>query len=222
LLAIQKAIESRNFGAVVIDPLNDFIAGDPNKDADMKNSLQILSRLCRRGNPDRALVVLHHALTGKAGAARATGHDRASFARNSKTLHAWTRGQINLAAVDADSNDRLVVACGKCSNGKEFPAFGIALNPESMIYNCDSTVDIEGWATEMGGKATGPDLSPVVVAGFVKELTQTMGAPKKAHLVKALVDDTGCAKSGAYTAIDRAERAAKIRFTKATKTYATT
>jgi hypothetical protein len=221
-LAIQNAIETRDFGAVVIDPLNDFASGDLNKDADMKATLQILSRLCRRGNPDRALVVLHHALTGKAGAVRATGHDRASFARNSKTLHAWTRGQINLAAVDADSNDRLIVACGKCSNGKEFPAFGIALNPETMIYNCDATIDVEVWATEMGGKAAGPDLSPVMVAGVVKDLAQATGAPKKPHLVKALRDETGCSSSGAYNAIERAERAAKIRFTKTTKSYATT
>ena len=221
-VAIQQAIASRNFGVVVIDPLNDFVAGDPNKDSDMKNSLQILSRLCRRGNPNRAIVVLHHSLTGRAGAARATGHDRASFARNSKVLHAWTRGQINLAAVDADSNKRLIVACGKCSNGQEFPAFGIALNPESMIYSCDSTIDIEGWAVEMGGTTSGPDLSPVVVAGIVRELTQTIGAPKKSHVVKALRDETGCASSGAYNAIKRAERANQIRLSKATKSYAAT
>ena len=61
-LAIQGAIESANVGGIVIDPLNDFAAGDLNKDADMKNTLQKLSRLCRRGNPHRAIVVLHHSL----------------------------------------------------------------------------------------------------------------------------------------------------------------
>ncbi len=121
-VAIQQAIESANPDCIVIDPLNDFAAGDLNKDADMKATVQMLARLCRRGNPNRAIIVLHHSLTGKAGAARATGFDRTSFSRNSKTLFAWTRGQINLAPVNADNNDCLIVACGKCSNGKEFPA----------------------------------------------------------------------------------------------------
>jgi RecA-family ATPase len=112
-MAIQRAIESANPDGIVIDPLNDFAAGDLNKDADMRATLQKLARLCRRGNPLRAIVVLHHSLTGKAGAARATGHDRASFARNSKTLHAWTRGQINLAPVDGDNMRSLTIPRSK-------------------------------------------------------------------------------------------------------------
>jgi hypothetical protein len=217
-VAIQRAIESANPHGIVIDPLNDFAAGDLNKDADMRATLQTLARLCRRSNPDRAIVVLHHSLTGKAGAARATGHDRASFARNSKTLHAWTRGQINLAPVDADNNDRLIVACGKCSNGKEFPAFGVRMNSE-MIYECDPTIDVSAWQSEMCGKSETPDLSPDMVAGIVAELCKAGGAPKKPQIVKGLRAETGCASSGAYKAIERAEHAKKIHYIKATKTY---
>jgi hypothetical protein len=220
-MAIQRSIESATPDGIVIDPLNDFAAGDLNKDADMRATLQTLARLCRRGNPDRAIVVLHHSLTGKAGAARATGHDRASFARNSKTLHAWTRGQINLAAVDGDNNERLIVACGKCSNGKEFSAFGVRLNPDTMIYECDPTLDVSAWQSEMTGKAETPDLSPDTVAGIVAELGKASGAPTRPQIVKALRADTGCASSGAYKAIERAERAKKIHYTKATKTYVT-
>jgi hypothetical protein len=215
---IQRAIDSASPDGIVIDPLNDFAAGDLNKDADMRATLQTLSRICRRGNPDRAIVVLHHSLTGKAGASRATGHDRASFARNSKTLHAWTRAQINLAAVDPDNNERLIVACGKCSNGREFPAFGIRLIPE-MIYECDSTVDVSVWHSEMTGKAETPDLSPNMVAGVVAELGRTNGAPTKPQIVKAIQNETGCVKGSAYRAIDRAGRAKKIHYAKTTKTY---
>ena len=218
-LAIQHAIESAKPDGIVIDPLNDFAAGDLNKDADMKNTLQTLSRLCRRGNPQRAIVVLHHSLTGKAGAARVTGYDRASFARNSKTLHAWTRGQINLAPVDADNNDRLIVGCGKCSNGREFSTFAIRLNPE-MIYECDPSVDLSAWESAITGKSEGPDLSPEMVAGIVAELGKTSGAPKKPQLVKALRDETGCATGSAYRAIERAEKIKKIHLNKVLKTYA--
>ena len=217
-IAIQRAIESANPDCIVIDPLNDFAAGDLNKDADMKATLQMLSRLCRRGNPNRAIIVLHHALTGKGGAMKATGHDRTSFARNSKTLHAWTRGQINLAPVDGDNNNRLIFACGKCSNGKDFKAFGVRLN-DGMIYECDPSIDVSAWQNEMNGKSDALDLSPEMVAETVAELCRTTGAPKKPQIVKALRADTGCASSGAYKAIERAERAKKIHFTKATKTY---
>jgi hypothetical protein len=53
----------------------------------------------------------------------------------------------------------------------------------------------------------------------VAELCKASGAPKKPAIVKALRDETGCATSGAYKAIERAERAKIIHFTKATKTY---
>ena len=79
-----------------------------------------------------------NALTGRGGAAKVTGHDRASFARNSKVMHAWTRGQINIAPIDPDDNSRLIVACGKCSNGKEFEKFAIKLNP--LIINTNGKI----------------------------------------------------------------------------------
>jgi hypothetical protein len=219
--AIQKAIEIAAPDCIVIDPLNDFAAGDLNKDADMKATVQMLARLCRRGNPQRAIVVLHHSLTGKTGAARATGFDRTSFSRNSKALFAWTRGQINLAPVEPDSNDRLVVACGKCSNGREFAPFGICLNPDTLIYECDPTFDLKAWQGEVNGKTESQDLSPNMVAEIVAELFEQGGAPKKTQIVKALRDKTGCASSGAYKAIERAEKVKKIQYNKTLKTYAT-
>jgi len=35
------------------------------------------------------------------------------YGRNSKVLHAWTRGQINLAPMSEDNNDVLALSCGK-------------------------------------------------------------------------------------------------------------
>jgi hypothetical protein len=163
--------------------------------------------------------VLHHALTGKAGASKATGFDRSSFGRNSKALFAWTRAQINLAPAEAENNGRLIVACGKCSNGREFPTFAIRLNPETMIYECDSTVDVAAWQSAVTGKSEGPDLTPAIVAGVVAELCKADGAPKKPQIVKALRAETGCVSGSAYRAIERAERSRRIHFTEATKTY---
>ena len=220
-LAIKSAVESCKPDVVVFDSLYNFGAGNLNSDEDMAETLLTLSRLAKAGDPRRAIVILHHAGTGKAGAARAVGFDRSSFGRNSKVLHSWTRGQINIAPGSPDDDAVFVLTCGKCSNGKEFPMFAIRLDPDTMIYALDETFDLSAWQSEVTGKRTEQDLSPARVAEIVAELCKTGGAPKKPAIVKALRDETGCATSGAYKAIDRAERAKKIHYTKATKTYVT-
>jgi 5S rRNA maturation endonuclease (ribonuclease M5) len=220
-LAIKAAVESCKPDIVVFDSLYNFGAGNLNSDEDMAETLLTLSRLAKAGNPRRAIVILHHAGTGKAGAAKAIGFDRSSFGRNSKVLHSWTRGQINIAPGSPDDDAVFVLTCGKCSNGKEFPMFAIRLNPETMIYAPDETFDLSAWQADVTGKRTEQDLSPARVAETVAELCKTSGAPKRPAIVKALRDETGCAMSGAYKAIDRAERAKAIHYTKATKTYVT-
>jgi hypothetical protein len=211
--AIGQAIKSAQPDGIIIDPLNEFSIGDLSKDSDMRVTLQALSRLCKSGNPHRAIVVLHHAITGKAGNAKVTGHDRASFSRNSKALHAWTRGQINLAPIDPDDNDRLIVACGKCSNGKEFEKFAIKLNPETFIYERDDSVDLAAWESEMTGAKTKRSASPELV----RELAE--GKPSRPELVKRIMTEIGCGKSAAYDCIERAERRKLVHYSKAMKTY---
>ncbi|MGA3144500.1 MAG: AAA family ATPase [Verrucomicrobiota bacterium] len=212
---IEAAIQNHKPDGIAIDPLADFAAGDLNKDADMKLTLQSLSRLCRRGNPKRSIIVLHHAITGRGGAAKATGYDRASFARNSKMLHAWARGQINLAPVDPDSNDRLIVACGKCSNGREFQTFAVRLNPDTMIYECDPTVDVSQWERDITGTK---DNAPLMNPDRVRELCAVTGS-SKAALAKSIMDDCGCYRGSAYRYITRAEQSKIITFNKSHETY---
>jgi hypothetical protein len=149
--AIEQIVQDTKPDIIAFDPLDEYGIGDLNKDSDMRETLTTLSRIFHKGNPQRGIIGLHHAVTGWAGAAKATGYDRASFARNSKALLAWTRGQINLAPVDEENYDRLIVACGKCSDGREFQTFAIRLNPETMIYECDTTVDVKAWAAYVRG-----------------------------------------------------------------------
>ena len=145
---VASLIEKLAPDVVCFDPLNCFGLGDLNNDGDMRHTCQAISRICQQSGPNghsRAIVVLHHALTGRVGAARATGFDRSSFGRNSKLLHAWTRGQINIAPQGPNDNARLVVSCGKCSNGEEFAPFGIRLNRELMIYEPDPQFNLNDW-----------------------------------------------------------------------------
>jgi AAA domain len=212
---IEAAIQKHKPDGIAIDPLADFAAGDLNKDADMKATLQMLSRVCRRGNPKRAIIVLHHAITGRGGAAKATGYDRASFARNSKMLHAWARGQINLAPVDADNNDRLIIGCGKCSNGREFQTFAVRLNPDTMIYEVDPTVDVRQWERDITGTK---DNAPLMNPDRVRELCAVTGS-SKAALAKSIMDDCGCYRGSSYRYITRAEQSKKITFNKSHEAY---
>ena len=212
--AIEEAILRSKPDVIAVDPLNEFAAGDLNKDSDMRQTLQTLSRVCRRGNPSRAIVTLHHALTGKAGAGRATGYDRSSFARNSKALHAWTRGQINIAPATADNYDQLIVACGKCSNGREFAPFGITLDPQAMIYAVDPSIDVPTWEDEMAGKTS---KEPLMSPDRVQELC--VGAMSKPELAKAIGTDCGCTRESAYRYMKKAEHARKIAFNKVHETY---
>jgi hypothetical protein len=153
-------------------------------------------------------VTLHHALTGRAGEAKAIGWDRASFGRNSKVLHSWTRGQINVTPGSPDSNDVLVLSCGKCSNGKEFAPFAVRLNPATMIYERDPDFDLAAWETEINGSSkSGP---PIMTDERVRELCRlTMS---KADLARAIQDDCGCTRQSAYRYLKRAEKARKIQW----------
>lgn len=210
---IAISIQADKPDGVVFDPLNDFAVGDLNSDRDMKLTLQTLSRLCRKGNPLRAIIVLHHALTGKGGAVKATGYDRSSFARNSKMLHAWARGQINLAPVDAENNDRLIIGCGKCSNGREFQTFAVRLNPDSMVYECDPSVDVNQWAKDITGQRDNdPLMDPVRVGQLCRSLMT------KGDLAKAIMVDCGCYRGSAYRYVSRAE-GKTIKFNRANDTY---
>jgi hypothetical protein len=213
-LRISDLIQSNAPDVVCFDTLNCFAAGDLSKDSDMRETCMQISRLSREGNPERSIVVLHHALTGKAGASKATGLDRTSFGRNSKVLHAWSRGQINVIPSSENDNNSLVFSCGKCSNGKEFEPFAVHLNDQTMIYEVDRSFAMDQWKADVS--STKP-ASALVSLQSVKDCC--LGTMTKAALVRSVMDETGCAKSLAYKKVDAAVNAKLLCFTKATRTY---
>ena len=188
---------------IAIDPLLAVAAGNLNHDAGMLATCRAITKLARAGEKLASVVILHHTLTGRAGASKASGYDRGSYGRGSKALNFWTRGQINIAAAHGKSNDRLVVSCGKNSDGQEFQPFGIRLDSETMKYELDPEFDHSDWKDEIGGAAKvklNEKLTPEAVAEHVAEL-----ALSKKALVRALMEETGCGKSTAYNAIEAAE-----------------
>lgn len=211
---ISQCISDTRPDIIVIDPLVDFSIGDLNKDVDMRETLQSLSKICRRNNPERAILVVHHSLTGRAGAAKATGFERSSFARNSKALHGWTRGQINLAPVDAGNNDRLIIACGKCSNGREFEPFGVVLDPDTMTYSEDESIDVSEWEDTVNDRKPN---APLMNSSEVADLcTSPMTAQSLGKLIQKRC---GCPRQNTYRYIKRAEKQGFLQYNKISETY---
>jgi hypothetical protein len=213
-LRVEKAITEANCTAAAFDPLRDLTVGDLNKDVDMNAVLRGIYRVTRKSRPDRTPIVLHHALTGRTGAAKAFGMERGSFARNSKVLHSHTRGMINVVPGEEDNNDTLILTCGKNSNGREFEPFAVKLNLDYMIYELDPDFDVEGYRESVTGKPR-QTFSPKIVA----EIPWPQSELEKKTLAKQVMDETGCAKSRAYSLIDDAVKDRFLTFKKLTRTY---
>ena len=62
----------------------------------------------------------------------------------------WVRAQINIAPYNADDNEVLVIASGKCNNAPEFRSFAARLNPQTMSYERDDDVNIAEWEADVG------------------------------------------------------------------------
>lgn len=210
--AIRRLLDRVRPDVVVWDSLYNFATGDLNKDADMRETLVRLHQVSQHGNPKRAIVVLHHATTGRAGMGKLTGFDRASFGRNSKVLHSWARGQINVGPVSPNDNDTLAIACGKASNGREFAPFAIRLDEPTMIYVPAPDVDVEEALEQAVDGKRQERIDEEDVADLASGKT-------KLELANAIRAKTGCVKGAAYKAIIRAEEAGVIRLHTASETY---
>jgi AAA domain-containing protein/DnaB helicase-like protein len=196
---------------IAVDPLRDFIPGDPNSDADMTAAVAALGRICRVSDPTRSIVVVHHALTGRAGASKATGWERSGFARNSKVLLGWTRAQVNVAPGAADDNSTLVISCGKNNDGKEFPPLAVQLNQDTMIYEPVEDFSIEGWLHSLSAK---PQRFTIDMLRDIK-----FNEMEIKPLAQLICNKIGCGRSRAYELVGEAVKAKIFKFNKLIDTY---
>jgi hypothetical protein len=203
---------------VVADPLRDFGVGNLDSDADMVATVRALAEIVRAGNPHRVLIPVHHALTGRAGAIKAFGLERSSFARNSKALLGWARAQINVSPGKEDSNEILLISCGKNNDGKEFPRVAVRLNPDSMVYEVDFDFDFEAWDEQL--TATGKKKKQKFNVEMVKELVKFSGEKEIKPLAQLITDKIGCGRARAYELVHEARNARIFKFNKITETYA--
>lgn len=209
---IERVLSEFKPDVVVFDPLGDFLGGNLNEDLAMREGCRLLSQIAKAGNPERAIVVVHHAGTGRAGIAKAVGWDRTGFGRNSKALHSWTRAQINVVPGSDDNNGTLVFSCGKSNNGAEFKPFAMTLSAAG-IYEPAPGFDLMAWQLDLSGRARKN-------SQWVEAVVTCLTVPaSKKNLVRALMDEKGCGRSAAYKAVEEAEARNLIRFDTKEKLY---
>jgi len=183
---------------VVFDPLNTFTSGDLNSDKDCRAVLMMISRAVKKGNPNRIPFIVHHSLTGKAGASKAVGWDRGSYGRNSKVLHAWVRSQWNLAPADPEDETKLILACGKNNNGRPFEEIGVVLDEHTGIYRIDEGFDAETYREAIGAdgkrkKAASRNYSADDIVGCL-----TDDWIRVSSLQRRVCEETGMSKARFY------------------------
>ena len=213
---LENAIREFNPIGVAFDPLNDVAVGDLSKDVDMMATCHAIGRVSRVGNPERAIIIATHALTGVAGMKKAFGFEAPGFGRNSKVLMTWSRAFVNVVPAREDYST-LILTCGKNNNGKMFDPFAVRLNSQTMIYEPDPDFDIQGFRQHIESPTkTKQAYSPQIVAD--------MDWPKreldKPQLAKAIEAETGCSRSTSYRLVDLAVIQHIIRYSKLTRIYA--
>lgn len=196
---VEAAIFDCSPDFVVLDPLNTFTSGDLNSDRDCRAVLMAISQAVKKGNPNRVPFVVHHSLTGKAGASKAVGWDRGSYGRNSKVLHAWVRSQWNLAPADPDNESKLILACGKNNNGKPFGEIGVVYDEGFGIYRVDSQFDAETYREAIGadGKRKKAGLGRQYSAD---DILECLGSDwmRVSALQRRVYEETGMSKARFY------------------------
>ena len=142
---------------------------------------------------------------GRAGSAKAVGYERQEFGRNSKVLQGYVRSVVNIAPEKSDSNETLIVASGKSNNSEEFQPFGIRLDPKTMTYQRDDSIDIAAWRELVG--AGSKTAEPLVTIGTVVEVVAGAGLNgiEKSKLVASVMKDSGCKRTHAYNLVNKAE-----------------
>jgi hypothetical protein len=120
-----------------------------------------------------------------------------AFTSNSKVLSNWTRAQINIAPRGPEDNQRLILACDKCSNGREFKTFAITLDQQSMIYGLDPNFNVAEWEEGIHNTQRNGD-DPV------DALVKICVTPCSRLEARRQLEARGHSKAGAYKAIARA------------------
>jgi len=151
---VALTVETESPGGIVADPLVNFAPGDISKPGEMKEAIRLLASTIRKAAPNAALVLLHHARTGRANIAQGIGWNAANFATGGKPLFAAARCQMNLMPGKSEDDTRLVLSCAKANNCQRFETRGLVFDPQRFTYTVDQDFDSDTWLADVEGRRT--------------------------------------------------------------------
>ena len=206
---MRAAVRKHDPDMVVFDPYINFFGGESENDATQAaEAIAEFYSIAHSVRMDNGLIIVHHARMGKAAAASAVGWEGGRYGRGSTALAAAARSAINIAPGNAERDGLLVIAHGKCNDGREFEPFAVRLNDESMLYGHDEDFDMEHWNSTVNGvrdSNRAPSITSSIVATVLREMAgEGIASPKRAELKERLMAVTGKGASTAYNAITAA------------------
>jgi len=152
---------------IVFDPWGNMIEGNENDNEEVRKTLKLLLRAVAVNSPDAAIIVIHHARTGRATAAEAGNNfSGGSLGRGSKALVSSARCELALWPGHSEDTTRLVLTCEKVNNVRKFEPKGLVF--ENGIYTEDATFDLQAWRDDIEGVRGGKTLSISDVVEIVR------------------------------------------------------
>jgi hypothetical protein len=179
--------------AIVFDPFADIIDGDENKTEDVIITLRTLRHIVRKDAPTAAALLIHHSRTGAGNVAQAGDNFNAgNFGRGAKALYNTVRAEIQLAPGDRDDASKIVLACGKNSDGPKFAARGIIFDAESCSYSLNPDFDLDSWRADVRGQRTGKACTISDAVNAIRQLAlMPEDEAKTGDTVRLMEDATG-------------------------------
>jgi hypothetical protein len=181
---LQELIFTTGAKLLVLDPLISYHSNNENDNAEMRKTLDALTRLCEDTNA--AVLVIHHA--GKAGTS--------GGARGASAITDWAANIMSLELENEGSEDEsLKVQCQKSRNFEIFPEFHLQLS-SNLFFERVQGVDAKSDKNE----------------AVVSALTALGGkVEKQVDLVKEL-EKGGCSSSKAGRMIKEAKKDGSVEF----------
>lgn len=174
---------------VVFDPWGNMIEGNENDNEEIRRTLKALFRAIGTNCPEAAILVIHHARTGKSTAMEAGNNfSGGSLGRGSKALVSAARCELALWPGHSEDSSKLVLTCEKANNVKKFEPKG--LNFENGIYTEDHGFSVEAWKDDIDGNRTSKTLT---VADLIQIIKQ--GVHKSGEIVAACEKEFGASKA---------------------------
>lgn len=187
---VQTLLEFRPT-VLVADPFGNILDGDMLKDNDVRSTIAELTKIARDADPMMAIVILHHARTGRQNILQAVGWDKGNFLIGSKALYSAARTVINMAPGDKEDSSKIVMSCGKSNNAKSFSTVGLCLNESTHFYEVDPDFDLEAWEADVSGERSGKE-KKLTVQDVIDQLAATGGTCDKSELIETLKTEFEC------------------------------